>query len=76
MFNLAPDRHTEVLQIEGMSCDHCVKSVREALQGVSGAVVEAVEVGRAEVNAAPGTPREALVEAVEAAGFEVVGERR
>lgn len=73
MFDLAPDRHTEVLQIEGMSCDHCVTSVREALQGVSGAAVESVEIGRAEVNAAPGTSREQLVEAVEAVGFDVVG---
>ena len=73
MFDLAPDRHTEVLQIEGMSCDHCVTSVREALQGVSGAAVESVEIGRAEVNAAPGTSREQLVEAVEAVGFDGVG---
>lgn len=73
MFDLAPDRHTEVLQIEGMSCDHCVKSVREALQGVSGAAVQSVEIGRAEIDAAPGTSREALVEAVEAVGFDVVG---
>ena len=75
MFDLAPDRHTEVLEIEGMSCDHCVKSVREALQHVSGAAVRSVEIGRAEVDAAPGTPRAALVEAVEAAGFDVVGNR-
>lgn len=72
MFDLAPDRHTEVLQITGMSCDHCVQSVRDALQDVSGAAVQSVEVGRAEVDAAPGTSRESLVEAVEAAGFNVV----
>ncbi len=72
MFDLAPDRHTEVLQIEGMSCNHCVTSVRDALQHVSGAAVESVEIGRAEVNAAPGTTRQQLVEAVEAAGFDVV----
>ena len=76
MFDLAPDRHLEVLQIEGMSCDHCVKSVREALEGVSGAAVQSVEIGRAEVNAAPGTPRKQLVEAVEAAGFDVVPTER
>lgn len=73
MFKLAPDRHTETLEIEGMSCSHCVASVREALAGVSGAVVEAVEIGRAEVNAGPEATRERLVEAVEAAGFDVVG---
>ena len=73
MFNLAPDRHTETLQIEGMSCDHCVASVRSALAGVSGAVVESVEIGSATVDAGPEATRERLVEAVEQAGFDVVG---
>lgn len=76
MFDLAPDRHTEVLQIEGMSCDHCVSAVRDALQGVSGAAVQSVEIGRAEVDAAPGTTREQLVEAIEGAGFDVVDDER
>ena len=74
MFDLTPDRHTEVLQIEGMSCEHCVKSVRNALQGVSGAAVQSVEIGRAEIDAAPGTTRAQLVEAVEGAGFDVVAD--
>ena len=73
MFNLMPDRHTETLQIEGMSCDHCVRAVREALADVSGAVVESVEVGRAVVDAGPEAPRERLVAAVEAAGYAVTG---
>ena len=47
--------------------------LRESALGVSGAAVQSVEIGRAEVDAAPGTSREALVEAVEAAGFDVVG---
>ncbi len=72
MSDPTPDRHTERLQIEGMTCDHCVRSVREALGDVSGATVESVEIGRAEVTAAPGTTRAQLVEAVEAVGFDVV----
>ncbi|PAP78853.1 hypothetical protein BSZ37_18210 [Rubrivirga marina] len=70
---LMPDRHVEVLEIEGMTCDHCVKSVREALAGVSNAVVRSVEIGRAEVDAGPEATREQLVAAVEGAGFDVVG---
>ena len=73
MFNLAPDRHIETLEIEGMTCDHCVRSVREALEGVSNAAVRSVEIGRAEVDAGPEATRERLVEAVEAVGFDVVG---
>ena len=73
MFNLAPDRHTEVLEIEGMSCGSCVASVRSALEGVSNAAVRSVEIGRAEVDAGPEATRAMLVEAVEGAGFDVVG---
>ena len=73
MFNLMPDRHTETLQIDGMSCDHCVRAVREALDGVSGAVVESVEVGRAVVDAGPEASRDQLVEAVQEAGYAVTG---
>ena len=65
------DTHTEVLQITGMSCDHCVSAVRSALEGVSGAEVREVEIGRAVVDAAPGTTREALADAVDAVGFDV-----
>ena len=73
MFNLMPDRHAETLEIEGMSCDHCVTAVRSALEGVSGAVVQDVEVGRATVDAGPEATREMLVAAVEDAGFTVTG---
>ena len=73
MFNLMPDRHTETLAIEGMSCDHCVRAVREALADVSGAVVESVEVGRATVDAGPEASRDLLVQAVEEAGYTVTG---
>ena len=73
MMNLMPDRHTETLQIEGMTCAGCVASVEKVLAGVSGAIVETVEIGRAVVDAGPEATREMLVDAVEAAGFDVVG---
>ncbi len=73
MMNLMPDRHTETFEIEGMTCDACVTSVENALAGVSGAIVESVEVGRARVDAGPEATREQLVGAVEAAGFDVAG---
>jgi copper chaperone CopZ len=40
---------TTQLSIEGMSCGHCVKAVRSALEGVDGAKVDEVEIGSATV---------------------------
>jgi copper chaperone len=37
------------LQVQGMSCGHCVHAVTEALAGVPGVRVEAVQVGSATV---------------------------
>lgn len=57
------------LKIEGMTCNHCVQHVREALAAVAG--VEAVRVqlqpGQAEVEG--NVAAEALVAVVEAEGY-------
>lgn len=37
------------LKLDGMSCQHCVRSVRETLTSVSGVTVQSVEVGQAVV---------------------------
>ena len=37
------------LQITGMSCGHCVESVRRALSEIDGVTIEDVTVGRAHV---------------------------
>jgi copper chaperone CopZ len=60
------------LRVEGMTCNGCVRHVREALRGVPG--VAAVEVdlaaGEARVQRDPATASDAhLVAAVEAAGY-------
>lgn len=39
-----------VIQIEGMSCQHCVHAVKEALSQLEGLTVTHVEVGKAEVD--------------------------
>ena len=57
------------LQIDGMSCGHCLNAVNRALSGVAGAAVQGVQMGRAEVEVASGTVTDALVAAVEAAGY-------
>lgn len=60
------------LTIGGMSCQHCVRAVREALERVPGVTVSRVDVGRAAVSydAAQSTPA-AIAAAVTDAGYEV-----
>ena len=63
---------TQRIEIGGMSCGHCVLQVRRALESVDGVEVEAVEVGQAVVSMSAGEGRrEAVVEAIRAAGYAV-----
>lgn len=59
------------LQIEGMSCGHCVRAVEQALCAVPGVTRAEVEIGRARVEGE--ASRERLVQAVEAEGYRVRG---
>jgi len=64
------------IEIEGMSCGHCVASVKKALDEVAGATVESVEVGSASVAYDPAmTSVEAIKSAVRDAGYEVSASR-
>ena len=66
------DRMT--MQIDGMSCMHCVNAVREALAELPGVDVERVDVGSATVAYDPAqTPKNELLDAVRDAGYEPVG---
>ena len=58
------------LEIEGMSCGHCVAAVSEALGELDGVNVENVRIGSAEVNYQPElVSPEQIVLAVEDAGY-------
>jgi copper chaperone len=62
------------LKIEGMSCGHCVRAVREALDTLDGVEVETVEVGSASVRYDPAHADAArIARAVEEAGYPVRG---
>jgi len=60
------------LQIDGMSCGHCITRVQKALARVDGVHVDRVDIGTARVAYDPdkASPRR-IREAVEDAGYEV-----
>ena len=58
------------LTIEGMTCEHCVRAVRGALEKVPGARVEAVDIGSASVEYDPErVTEETLVDAIADEGY-------
>ena len=59
------------ISIEGMSCEHCVAHVREALEDIN---VKVIEVNLKEKYALVETniENEALIEAIDEAGYDVV----
>ncbi len=60
---------THELEIQGMSCGHCVKTVDQALRAVPGVVQLKVEVGHASVETAASVTREALIAALASADY-------
>ena len=69
--NKGEDSMEKILKVEGMSCMHCVAHVKEALEKVEG-VREAdvkLEEKRAEVKMDKEVSDDALVKAVEGAGY-------
>ncbi|MDR3160604.1 MAG: copper ion binding protein [Spirochaetaceae bacterium] len=62
------------LKIEGMSCDHCVRHVTNALKGLEGVKSAEVDLKKktAQVEHADGVSLDALKAAVSEAGYEVV----
>lgn len=68
-----------ILEIEGMSCVHCVRAVVTGLGGVPGITGADVSIGRAVVDHGPSVTLARLREAIEVAGYTVkqsVEERR
>lgn len=62
------------LEIDGMSCGHCVGAVKTALAELPGVRVQDVRVGSADVSYDPSTSSpEQIAEAVREAGYETQG---
>ena len=61
------------LNIEGMSCQHCVMSVKKAVDGIDGVASSDVSVGSAKVEYDESrTRRDLIIQAVQSAGYKVV----
>ncbi len=63
------------ISIEGMSCGHCVKHIEEALKAVQGVgnVQVSLQGKNAVVEVSDSVPDANLKEAVEDAGYDVIG---
>ena len=61
---------TARIDIEGMSCGHCVASVKSALDTLAGVTTEDVSIGRADVHYDPAqTGASAIEAALDEAGY-------
>ena len=60
------------LKIDGMGCEHCIKSVREALEGVNGVKVLDVKIGSAEVEVENDSVLNDIKEKLDDAGYDLV----
>ena len=60
------------LKIDGMGCEHCIKSVREALEGICGVKVIDVKIGSAEVEAENDSVLNEIREKLDDAGYDLV----
>ena len=60
------------LKIDGMGCEHCIKSVREALEGINGVKVIDVKIGSAEVEAENDGVLNEIREKLDDAGYDLV----
>ena len=60
------------LKIDGMGCEHCVKSVREALEGIKGIKILDVKIGSAEIEAENDSVLNEIRETLDDAGYDLV----
>ncbi len=63
----------ETLTITGMTCDHCVRAVRQAIDRVDGAQAKDVAIGTATVAYEQREVRSDVIAAIESEGFAISG---
>jgi copper chaperone len=68
------DMKTQELKIEGMSCGHCVMSVKKELGKLESVVVEDVQIGKAKIQFDETKISAKLIaDAIDGAGYKLVG---
>ena len=60
------------LKIDGMGCEHCIKSIREALEEIKGIKVLDVKIGSAEVEVENDSVLNEIKEKLDDAGYDLV----
>ena len=60
------------LKIDGMGCEHCIKSVKEALEEIKGIKVLDVKIGSAEVETENDNVLNEIKEKLDDAGYDLV----
>jgi copper chaperone len=65
---------TQELKIEGMSCGHCVMSVKKELSKLAGVVVEDVQIGKAKIQYdETKISNQMIADTIDEAGYKLVG---
>ncbi|MGG7059730.1 heavy-metal-associated domain-containing protein [Clostridium nigeriense] len=62
----------KVINIEGMSCNHCVAHVKEALEGITGVDVLEVSLDNKKAVVETEVENNILIDAIEEEGYDVV----
>ena len=62
----------KILKIDGMGCEHCIKSVREALQEIEGLEILEVKIGEATVEIKNEELIEVIKERLDDAGYDLI----
>ena len=67
--NATTDSSTRTLNISGMSCEHCQRAVKEALESVAGTGTAEVDLASGRATVAGDADLQALIAAVEEEGY-------
>lgn len=62
----------KTIKIDGMACEHCVKSVNNALKEIAGVEIIEVKIGEATVEIANESIMVKIIENLDDAGYDII----